>query len=190
MGFDYDYYKKRMFGVEEMGGEDREMELRVLIDRNVIEYVEEALVYDEKVQDVEVFAKQRTRWLAGQFFFLRKHGKEGIKQLFSGNIDYFNKVLQTMIPPRVIMFGAIPLFAILSYFLDLTPNYKYWMVLLLVMVVAMLMAIPSKLYDKKLVLGLMQIPKAVVFMILGVLNIRTAHDTNFHTPHNTADKDS
>lgn len=186
MGFEYHYYKKRMHGIEEMGGEDREIELRILKDGNKIEYREDALVFDEKVQDASVFAKQRTRWLAGQFYFLKKHGKEGFIQLFKGNLDYFDKVLQTMIPPRVIMLGALPVMALLSWWFNLSPGYVSWLVLIAVMASAMFLAVPNQLYNKNLVKGLLQIPKAILFMVLGVLNIRTAHQTNFHTPHSPA----
>lgn len=183
MGFDYEYYRKRMFGIEEMGGEDREIELRILRDGNKIEYVEDAYILDEKVQNVKVFAKQRTRWLAGQFYFFKKHAKEGIVQLLKGNIDYFDKVLQTMIPPRVIMIGLLPIMAFLSYYFDLSPSYKYWVFVIVLMSSSMLLAIPNQMYKGDIWKALFQLPKAVIFMTLGMLNIGTAHQTNYRTPH-------
>lgn len=187
MAFEYHYYKKMMFGNSEMGGEDREAELRILKDRLIIEYVANADIFDEKVQNPEVFAKQRTRWIAGQFYFFKLHGLEGIKQLFKGNFDFFNKVLQTLIPPRAIMIGAIPILALLSYLFNLNISAICWFAVLFILGAAFSLAIPRKFYNADLWKALLQLPAAIVHMCLGILNITKAHKTNFHTPHTTKD---
>ncbi|TAH25765.1 MAG: glycosyltransferase family 2 protein [Cytophagales bacterium] len=187
MAFEYNYYKKMMYGNEAMGGEDREAELRIFKDRLTIEYAANADIYDEKVQNPEVFAKQRTRWIAGQFYFFKVHGMEGLRQLIKGNIDFFNKVLQTLIPPRVILIGALPLLAFVSYFLGLSISAAQWAILFVLLSIAFGLAIPKKYYNKELIFALLQLPSAILHLIKGILKIGKAHQTNFHTPHTTKD---
>ncbi|MBC8111789.1 MAG: glycosyltransferase, partial [Verrucomicrobia bacterium] len=164
MAFDHTYYKKIMDGVTEMGGEDQEIELRILGRRDKIEYNIGAVIYDEKVQNTEVLAKQRTRWIAGQFAFLARYGSEGIPQFFKGNLDYANKILQKLIPPRVIMVGLIPVLALLAFALNLSVNWWLWLSLLGVYTLAMLFSIPKHFYTADLLKALFYIPKVIFSM--------------------------
>ena len=191
MAFDFTYYKKIMEGLMEMGSEDQEAELRILKNRHQIEYVAQAHIYDEKVQSAEVFAKQRTRWIAGQFTFLGKYGGEGLQELGKGNLDYFNKIVQKLIPPRIIMFGLLPVMAVLlfvvSYFFPVYFSLPWWTWLSLmgVYILAMLLSIPSPLYTPDLFRALFSLPKTVFIMAVGIFGIGKAHKTNFHTPKTT-----
>jgi cellulose synthase/poly-beta-1,6-N-acetylglucosamine synthase-like glycosyltransferase len=191
MAFDFQYYKKIMDGLEEMGSEDQETELRIMKTRNKIEYVADAHIYDEKVQSAEVFAKQRTRWIAGQFAFLGKYGGEGLQQLFKGNIDYVNKMLQKLIPPRVIMLGLIPLMGValfivsIFFHIDFATTWWLWIGLLGIYALTMFISIPKSLYTAELFKALLSLPRAVFMMAIGIFGIGKAHKTNFHTPKTT-----
>src|SRR4029077_13620905 len=47
-------------------GEDREIDMQLLLRKIKMEFLDDALVYDEKVSVASVFEKQRVRWLEAQ----------------------------------------------------------------------------------------------------------------------------
>ena len=79
---DYVFFKHMMSTIEAVGGFDKELELKLLRDREKIEYLHNALVYDEKVQKATVFANQRKRWLSAQFIYFRRFFFSGLRELF------------------------------------------------------------------------------------------------------------
>jgi len=72
MAFKYDFFKALMSTVTAIGGFDKEIELKLLKEGNTIEYLDDAFVYDEKVQKAEVFSNQRRRWLSAQLIYFRR----------------------------------------------------------------------------------------------------------------------
>ncbi|QCK13878.1 glycosyltransferase [Mangrovivirga cuniculi] len=182
MAFKYDFFKEIMHGNEEMGGEDKEAEFRIIGRRKKIAYADEAIIYDEKVSSADVFAKQRTRWIAGQFYFFRDHFVPAFGHLLKGNIDYFEKFLQSFIPPRVILLGVLPVFALLSLFIDSPIEWYHWASLLIIFLIANMIAIPKRFYNKDFLVAAMQLPKAIYAMAVGIFGVTRAHKTNFHTP--------
>jgi cellulose synthase/poly-beta-1,6-N-acetylglucosamine synthase-like glycosyltransferase len=107
MAFEYGLLKHLMAQIHTTGGFDKELEMRLLSQGISAEYLPDAYCYDEKVQNPEVFEKQRSRWLAAQLKYLRQNWWPGLKALFRGNINYADKVFQTMLPPRVMLFGLL-----------------------------------------------------------------------------------
>ena len=71
MGFDYKLFKSIMEPIQAIGGFDKELEFELAGKQIEIEYLQEAIVYDEKVQQGSDFSNQRRRWLATQFIYLR-----------------------------------------------------------------------------------------------------------------------
>jgi len=69
MAFQYDFFKKMMSNVHAIGGFDKEIELIMTRNRVKIEYLDKCIVYDEKVQESDVFVKQRRRWLSAQIYY-------------------------------------------------------------------------------------------------------------------------
>ena len=62
IAFKYNYFKTMMSTVTAVGGFDKEIELKMLKEGEKIVYLDDALVYDEKIQKSEVFGNQRRRW--------------------------------------------------------------------------------------------------------------------------------
>jgi cellulose synthase/poly-beta-1,6-N-acetylglucosamine synthase-like glycosyltransferase len=72
MAFEYSFFKETMANVNAVGGFDKELELKLLKSKIKIEYLNDAIVFDEKIQKSDVFAKQRKRWLSAQFVYFRQ----------------------------------------------------------------------------------------------------------------------
>ena len=120
MAFDYYFFKSTMVNVNAVGGFDKELELKLLKNRTTIEYLNDALVLDEKVQKSEVFANQRKRWLSAQFVYFGRYFMPGLKELFTkGNIDFFDKVYQMVSPPRVLLLGLVSAITLTYFILNL-----------------------------------------------------------------------
>jgi len=184
MAFEYNYLIKLLEGIGETVGEDKEIDFRILKDKVKISYLEDALVYDEKVADSEVFQNQRTRWMAAQVEFLKKYFIEGFVLLFrEGNVEFFNKMIQTLLLPRILLIGALCLFTFFSIFIPFGPSVLFWMFLLFLCGSALLLSLPKSLYNKDLLQAVVRLPLAFFTMFMALLNINKAKKSFMHTPH-------
>jgi len=191
MAFDYQLFKKRMTEIHAIGGFDKELELTLLRDGFTIEYLNEALVYDEKVQKVEVFENQRKRWLSAQFIYFGRFFIPGVKHLFkNANIDFFDKVYQMVSPPRVLLIGLTTIITAvyLAYQLvfpdhNCAVSYKLWLSVWASVIAAFVLAIPSKFYNYQTLRALLTLPKAFLSMFLSLFKLKGANKKFIHTVH-------
>lgn len=189
MAFDYKMYKEVLATIHAVGGFDKESELKLLRKKVKIEYAEDALVYDEKVETSEVFGNQRKRWISAQVHYFRKFFLAGISDLFlKGNIDFFDKAFQQFLMPRVMLLGTLIIFTGISLVFKITglvagPSFESWLILLACWALGILLAIPSDYYNRKTLKAVLQLPKAVIIMFATVLKLKGANKTFIHTPH-------
>lgn len=177
MAFEFNYFKTLMQDIEDVAGEDKLIELKVFRSRQVIEYLPEAYVYDEKVSTAANFSKQRTRWVGAQFYFFRKYFFNGLKELLvKGNFGYFDKVFQMFLIPKVLLIGILTLTAILSVIGWL---HTFWLMLTVVYLMSLLVAVPRRYYNARLLLAILSIPKAFLFMVLAILKINKSTASKF-----------
>ena len=192
MAFDYHFFKKTMSEVNAVGGFDKELELKLLRDGNIIEYLPKAIVYDEKVQKSEVFSNQRRRWLSAQFIYFRRFVLSGLRELFfKGNVDFADKVYQMISPPRILLLGGVGVCTALYLmhqllgleFLQL-PSV-YWYAAFACTVVAFLFSIPKAYYSGSTAKAVGQIPKAFWIMFASLFRLKGANKKFIHTQHGT-----
>jgi len=190
MAFKYDFFKALMKNITAVGGFDKEIELKVLKDRYKIEYLENAYVYDEKVQKSEVFSNQRRRWLSAQIHYFRKDFLNALWHLLSkGNIDYFDKALQFILPPRILLIGILFIICIFSLFLNPVSFTIAWLITLTVCIITFLFSIPKKFYNLKTLKAILSLPKGFILMLLSLLNIKGANKKFIHTEHSNINED-
>lgn len=194
MAFDYRLFKKRMTEIHAIGGFDKELELTFLRDGYEIEYLNDALVYDEKVQKVEVFENQRKRWLSAQFIYFGRFFFSGVKHLIvNANIDFFDKVYQMVSPPRVLLIGLTTIIAaVYTIYQIVFPDgmscaisYSSWLSVWASVVVAFVLAIPSKFYNYQTLKALLTLPKAFFSMFASLFKLKGANKKFIHTVHGT-----
>jgi cellulose synthase/poly-beta-1,6-N-acetylglucosamine synthase-like glycosyltransferase len=186
MAFDYALFKKTLGAMDAIGGFDRELHLKLTGMGYRAYYLEDAMVYDEKVDKAENFANQRRRWLSSQFVYLGRYFGEGFRRLFKGNIDFFDSaILGNIQPPRVILLGVLGIMAVLT---TLLYNWVYisplaWWGLLALNLAAFALAVPISFYNKRFFESLMALPMAFGTMFLSLFKLKGANKQFIHTPH-------
>ena len=193
MAFDYHFFKTTMAKVNAIGGFDKELELKLLRNKNKIEYLHEAKVLDEKVQKSEVFANQRKRWLSAQFVYFRRFAISGIKELMlRGNLDFADKVYQMISPPRILLLGFVGIFTLLYFTLDVFMQIEstfippgYWYITAILTFAAFILAIPKTFYNRNTLYAILTLPKAFGVMFLSLFKLKGANKKFIHTQHGT-----
>ena len=183
MAFKYSLFQSLMATSVAVGGFDKELELKLLEQGKHIHYVHNAIVWDEKVSKVAVFAKQRRRWLSAQYHYLKEYGGRAIKDLLTkGNLDFFNKIYQMALPPRLLLPVILGLGTIISYLAG-SSTLLIWFLGFLANVLANFISIPREMFTIKLLKALLKLPVAVFFMVLSLLKLKGANKKFYHTPH-------
>lgn len=194
MAFKYHYFKTLMATVTAVGGFDKEIELKMLKEGHKIVYLNDAVVFDEKIQKSEAFGNQRRRWLSAQLHYFRKDILSACKHLLlKGNIDYFDKAIQFIQPPRILLLGAVILctitFVVANYFLgDQNLYSNYWIILVIACIMSFVFSVPKSFYNLKTLKALMSLPKGMFMMLLSLLKIKGANKTFIHTQHTSSSK--
>ncbi|WP_421919807.1 glycosyltransferase [Marinifilum sp.] len=192
MAFDYSFFKETMSKVNAIGGFDKELELKLLKNKKKIEYLDDAIVLDEKVQKSEVFARQRKRWLSAQFIYFARYFFPGLYHLlFKGNVDFFDKVYQMISPPRILLLGLVVIFnafyLVIWYFFEslsiLHFTIQEWMYVLILVLLAFAISIPQKFYTRRTLRAILTLPRAFFLMFASLFKLKGANKKFIHTEH-------
>lgn len=187
MAFEYGYFKELLQNIGDTPGEDKEMDFRIVKSRVQIGYLPHAYVYDEKISNSRAFTTQRTRWIAAQVEFLRKYFWEGPTQLWQGNIEFFDKVLQTLLVPRILLLGLLGVLFLVSFLrLPFGPGPGFWAALLAGAGGALLLSLPARLYNRQVAHAIWYLPIALGSMVIALLQIKKAKLSFLHTTHSAS----
>lgn len=194
MAFEYLFFKNMMADIKAIGGFDKELELKLLRDRQTIGYLEDALVYDEKTQKADNFQRQRKRWLSAQFIYFSNYLGSGLKHLFlKGNIDFFDKVLQLAFLPRVLLLGVLLLCSAISIGANLlslpfiesnfSTNWLFWTGLFIVTGLTLLLSTPRQFFSYRTLKAISSLPRAFLLMFGSLFKLKGANKKFIHTVH-------
>ena len=164
-------------------GEDKELEVLLLKQRIFIEFLDEVYVYDEKTQGEKGFYNQRRRWLATQFAQWGRVFKDLPQAILSGNIDYSDKLIQWVLPPRLILFGGIIVMGSIMQIIDWPLALKWW-ALFLIMGVTLCLAIPNKLVDDQFKKSINKLPLLFVMMVVNLFRMKGMNKKFVNTKKN------
>jgi cellulose synthase/poly-beta-1,6-N-acetylglucosamine synthase-like glycosyltransferase len=184
MAFEYPSFKKMMKEVEVVGGFDKEIEVRLLAKKQKIEYLPDAYVYDEKVPNARVFTKQRRRWISAQIHYFGKSFLPALKSLLTkGNIDYFNKALQFVLLPRIMLISILFMLTLFYAFLGSKLELQIWLSLFGLGLLVFLLSIPRYFYHLNTLKALSRLPYGILLMFLSLLKIKDSNKEFLHTKH-------
>lgn len=190
MAFQYDLFKEIMSSIKAVGGFDKELEFEMAKRKIHIEYLQDAVVLDEKIQKSSDFSNQRRRWIATQFIYLRKYFKHSLTELFRNkNFNYFDKVTQMLVPPRVLLLGFSFLISFVYIVKDLILNSSsavsvwFWILNLAMVITAFALSFPRSLYTMATLRSLASLPSAFFRMALLLFKLKGANKKFIHTSH-------
>lgn len=196
MAFRFSYFRNLLEtnDLDHIPGEDREIELILLRDRLRVEYLDDALVLDEKVQDNRILENQRSRWLGAQLQYLHRFFYTDVSKLLQFRMNYWNKVLQTAILPRVLLLGLLILMALVALFChllhqELTPGNWYWAGLAFIYVMTLGISVPAAMYDRKLLLALFYLPRSGFALVRALIKTKAGRGEFIHTPKGFTNQD-
>ena len=192
MAFDYQYFKSMMSTVTAIGGFDKEIELKMLKAGHRIEYLDDAYVFDEKISKADAFTNQRRRWLSAQLHYFTQDIGSAVIHLFTkGNIDYFDKAIQFIQPPRILLLGGVLvstlIFSLINLFLNNNQDITIaWISVASACILSFLFSIPKEYYSKKTAKALLELPKGMILMLGSLLRIKGANKQFLHTKHGSS----
>ena len=96
-------------------------------------------------------------------------------------------------PPRILLIGITGILAlVVSLVQILAPiteifsiTYGYWITVFILVVLAFLLSIPSKFYNRETLNALLTLPKAFASMFLSLFKLKGANKKFIHTQHGT-----
>lgn len=185
MGFNPDVLKGAMNRIQTVSGYDKELEMLLLVDGQKIGYLKEALIYDEKVQNVAVFERQRTRWTAAQMYFIKAYFRIGVRELFRGNLHAFNALVKSLLLPRTLLLVAVGLFFLINLVIPQSPYFRLSADMLGVLIISLVLAIPLYLWQKISLRDFAVLPSLILSMMRSLLKYRQAGKKFLHTPHSS-----
>jgi len=183
MGFEFSLFKRLMIEIDAIGGFDKELELLIAREKIKIDYLPDAFVLDEKVQNAYKFTNQRRRWLSAQFYYFGRDFLPSLRLLITqGNIEYFNKAFQFILPPRILLLGMVILINLFVQFTGI-GNTSEWLYLLVITLLIFLFSVPLKFYKFKTLKVIFDLPKGFFWMIVSLIKSRRANRKFIHTEH-------
>lgn len=184
MAFDYALFRQVMPQIDAVGGFDKELELRLLQRRRPIGYDDEAIVYDEKVRREADFSRQRSRWIAAQFYYARRFFPLAFwLWLKEGNGDFMNKAIQMLLPPRLITPGVLLLGALAHLLAGAYGLAALWGGVLLANLLTFMLAMPGYIWRAPYRQALLRLPRAFFYALQSMLRLKHARRYFINTPH-------
>ena len=183
MAFEYHWFCKNITKIFSCG-EDKELERLLLKQHIYIEYLDNTIVLDEKIKTSSAFYKQRQRWLAAQAGSLKTAFLDLPKALWYKNFDYTDKLLQSIMPPRILLLGFTVIIALLLDIFQWQWSIKWWCLLCLLFFTFYL-AIPKEFNNKHLKSAIKKIPLLFFLMFLNLFRLKGMNKKFVHTEHDT-----
>jgi cellulose synthase/poly-beta-1,6-N-acetylglucosamine synthase-like glycosyltransferase len=181
IALDTDLYKEIRYK-DTIGGFDKKLQSQLAIKVKQIAFAEDAIVYDEKIEEGDALEKQRTRWIYTYF----KHFKDswnlfyaGVKTLSLGRILLGSSMLR---PPMFLLLFAAFIIMILSAFIK-PPLFFWWMALLLIYALNFILIIATLSLQKGMLESLIFIPLLITRQLKSLLKIKTAKSAFLKTEH-------
>lgn len=174
-------YKEIMYK-DRLGGFDKKLQADMVKRIPQLAYAEEAIVYDEKVDDGNTLEKQRTRWLFTYFHYFKANLDlflTGLRR-FNFNLVYFGIIV--LRPPLFIVLGLGFLFGLINIFID--PVYSIaWALILFLYVLSFILIVITQSKQKGIAKALLFIPVFVLRQVRALLKIRQAGRSFLKTEH-------
>lgn len=171
MAFHYSLLKEILQNkhVQESPGEDKEMTLQLMKMGITVEYLSDALVLDEKVSDLQVFKRQRKRWIESQVQIIRSFFRSEFKEVRSKRVFWY-RLFQNLLLPRSFYMILLPCITVLTFLLDLffieiSPEYVWWLSLTAMYFLSLLLSVPISYFNVNTLIAMGKLPRVLISMV-------------------------
>ena len=168
-------------------GEDREIDMQLMRRHIKMAYLDDALVYDEKVASAQVFEKQRVRWLEAQWNHLKRFFDADMKNAQKSFL-FFNKFFQNLLLPRVLalaFFCFLLLILLVQVFFHLnllSPAPVFWLSMMVLYFFTLAISIPPHYYSMQTLIALRKVPLLMLSMVKALFQMKKKRTEFIHTP--------
>lgn len=189
MIFSWNLYKHIIPRLEAVGGFDKELEIILLREGIRMHYFNNIYVYDEKSSTVQNLQNQRKRWLSAQFVYLGKNIWPACTNLvLKGNIEYFNKTFQFLLPPRVLHLAWVSLMMVITVIIYLFDHISPLILLtasgvFIITLATLAAASPSSISKRQYWLAIKALPQGIYTIARALFGVRNANKSFIHTQH-------
>lgn len=189
MAFRYDDLKQilELPHILDNPGEDREIDLQLMKRNITVEYLDDAIVLDEKVASAQVFEKQRVRWLEAQVMHFRRFLQPDMRTA-TRNANYLHKFIQTLLLPRslyILVLGFMMGLLLLQWIFNISfvyPQPVWWIGATVLFGLSLVICIPASFYNSSTLKAILHIPVLIFSMVKALLQIKKNRTTFIHTP--------
>ncbi|RYY51217.1 MAG: glycosyltransferase [Chitinophagaceae bacterium] len=181
ISLDYNLYKEINYK-DTVGGFDKKLQAKMAMLVRQIAFADDAIVYDEKVEEAAVMEKQRTRWIWSYFSHMKESWQltwYGFKTMNVGRI----LLGATMLRPPMILLMSL-LFALMLVSILIKPLLLwYWAGIVVIYVLVFILTIATQSYQKGMLQSLRFIPLLVISQFKSLLKIKKAKKNFLKTEH-------
>jgi cellulose synthase/poly-beta-1,6-N-acetylglucosamine synthase-like glycosyltransferase len=181
IAIDFTLYKEISYQ-NTIGGFDKKLQSQLARKVKQIAFAEDAIVYDEKVEDAAVLQKQRTRWIYSYFGHFKESWlltKAGIKNGNTGQILLGASMLR---PPMILLILAMVTLAVLSIFIAPVLLY-WWAAVVCLFVLTFILTIATQSRQKGMLQSIKHLPLLVISQLKSLLKIKKAKQNFLKTEH-------
>lgn len=182
MAFEYSLFYKAMMSNTSVGGFDRVLEMKLLYHRIFFHYLPDTYVLDEKIQKTKNFYQQRRRWLSAQYYSFGEFVNHLFPAIRDRKWDFCDKLFQQASFSRVLLLGFTFIFSVCFSIWFPALAYKWW-VIFGVLLLALAVAIPRRLWKWRLVKAICFVPYSFLLMFINLFRLKEANKKFIHTAH-------
>lgn len=182
MAFEYPLFYRAMMTNTSVGGFDRVLEMKLLYEGVFFHYLPDTLIYDEKIQKLDGFYNQRRRWLAAQYYSFGEFVHFLWPAVKARRWGFCDKLYQQASVSRLLLLG-FTFIASAGCQLFWPALAAKWWTLFGLLLLALALAIPQKLWTKQLAKALLLVPYSFLLMFLNLFRMGEANRRFIHTSH-------
>jgi cellulose synthase/poly-beta-1,6-N-acetylglucosamine synthase-like glycosyltransferase len=184
VAIDYQLYKEIIYEnkVGTFGGFDKKLQSQLARKVKQIAFAEDAVVYDEKVEDGAVMEKQRTRWIYAYFSHFKESWlltKAGFKNVNIGQILLGATMLR---PPMILLILCASVLILIAAFVK-PVLVIWWAVILFLFVTNFVLTIATQSRQKGMLQSIKHIPLLMFSQLKALLKMKKAKQDFLKTEH-------
>jgi len=181
ISLDYGLYKEINYK-NTVGGFDKKLQAKMAMLVKQIAFADDAIVYDEKVEEAAVMEKQRTRWIWSYFSHMKESWQltlHGFKTLNLGRILLGATMLR---PPMIILMSLLFITMLATFFVN--PMLLFvWAGIIVLYVLIFILTVATQSYQKGMMQSLKFIPLLIISQFKSLLKIKRAKNNFLKTEH-------